>query len=82
MLCGGMFLVTFVVISIPGVCSEYFCMFTFRMFVNKFLLSDAYNHSKQTLDFMQATIVKIVKRKNSYLFDNVAYGQVVCIQER
>src|ERR1051325_9656665 len=50
-----MFLVTFVVISIPGTCSKYFCMFTFRMFADKFLLSDAYNHSKQTLDFMQTT---------------------------
>src|ERR1044072_3092203 len=54
--CGGSCSVgTFVVISIPGTCSKYFCMFTFRMFANKFLLSDAYNHSKQTLDFMQTT---------------------------
>ena len=60
---GNVFLVTFVVISIPGACSNYFCMFTFRMFVNEFLLSNAYNHSKQTLDFMQTTTVKIVKRK-------------------
>ena len=63
----GNVLVTFVVISIPGACSKYFCMFTFRMFANKFLLSNAYNHSKQTLDFMQITVAKIVKRKNSYL---------------
>src|ERR1044072_283475 len=30
-------------------------MLTFRMFVNEFLLSNAYNRSKQTLDFMQTT---------------------------
>ena len=57
----GNVLVTFVVISIPRACSNYPCSFTFRMFVNRFLLSDAYNHSKQTLDFMQTTIVKIVR---------------------
>ena len=73
---------TFVVISIPGACSNYFVMLTFRMFVNEFLLSNAYNHSKQTLDFMQITIVKIEKGKTSYLFESVAYGQVVCSQER
>ena len=73
---------TFAVISMPETCSKYICMFTFRMFANKFLLSNAYNHSKQTLDFMQITIVKIVKRKTSYLFESVAYGQVICTQER
>ena len=67
-LCGdcslqGNALVTFVVISIPRACSNYFVMFTFRMLVTRFLLSNAYNHSKQTLDFMQTTTVKIVKRK-------------------
>ena len=62
-LCGENVLVTSAVISIPGACSNYFVMFTFRMFVNEFLLSNAYNHSKQTLDFMQTTTVKLVKRK-------------------
>src|ERR1044072_6750827 len=67
--CGGMFLVTFVVISIPGTCSKYFCMFTFRMFANKFLLSDAYNHSKQTLDFMQTTTTnKNCKEKETCIY--------------
>src|ERR1051325_3527878 len=59
----GNVLVTFVVISIPIACSNYPCSFTFRMFVDSYLLLDAYNHSKQTLDFMQTTTVKIVKRK-------------------
>ena len=67
--CGGMFLVTFVVISIPRACSKYFCMFTFRMFANKFLLSDAYNHSKQTLDLMQATTTnKNCKEKDTCIY--------------
>src|ERR1043165_1717458 len=48
-------LVTSVVISIPRACSNYLCLFIFRMFVSEFLLSNAYNHSKQTLDFMQTT---------------------------
>ena len=54
---------TFAVISIPETCSKYFCMFTFRMFANKFLLSDAYNHSKQALDFMQTTTNRNCKEK-------------------
>ena len=67
-LCGdctpqGNVLVTFAVISIPRACSNYPCSFTFRMSVNSYLLLDAYNHSKQTLDFMQTTTVEIVKRK-------------------
>ena len=60
----GNVLVTFVVISIPGACSNYPCSFAFRMFVNRYLLSDAYNHSKQSLDFMQKTTTKIVKERN------------------
>src|ERR1044072_7790242 len=59
---------TFVVISIPGTCSKYFCMFAFRMFANKFLLSDAYNHSKQTLDFMQTTTNKNCKEKEFCIY--------------
>src|ERR1044072_9989711 len=68
--CGGSSSVgTFAVISIPGTCSKYFCMFTFRMFANKFLLSDVYNHSKQTLDFMQATTTnKNCKEKESCIY--------------
>src|ERR1051325_9730904 len=67
-LCGdytlqGNALVTFVVISIPIACSNYPCSFSFCMFVNSYLLLDAYNHSKPTLDFMQTTTVRIVKRK-------------------
>src|ERR1043165_3478283 len=64
MLCGENVLVTFVVISIPGACSNYFVMFTFRMFVNRFLLSNAYNHSKQTLDFMQTTTINKNRKEN------------------
>ena len=33
------------------------------MFVNSYLLLDAYNHSKQTLDFMQTTTVKIKEKE-------------------
>ena len=43
----------FSVIPIPRACSNYFFSFAFHMFVNRCLLSDAYNHSKQSLDFMQ-----------------------------
>ena len=67
-LCGGNALVTFVVISIPGACSNYFAMFTFRTFVNEFLLSNAYNHSKQTLDFMQTTTNKNCKGKETCIY--------------
>src|ERR1044072_4484734 len=69
-LCGdctlqGNVLVTFVVISIPRACSNYPCLFVFRMFVNRCLLSDAYNHSKQTLGFRQkTTIMNTVKERN------------------
>ena len=59
---------TFAVISIPETCSKYFCMFTFRMFANKFLLSDAYNHSKQALDFMQTTTNRNCKEKESCIY--------------
>src|ERR1043165_8407437 len=67
--CGGSCSVgTFAVISIPGTCSNYFRMFAFRMFANKFLLSDAYNHSKQTLDFMQTTTHKNCKEKETCIY--------------
>ena len=59
---------TFVVISIPETCSKYFCMFTFRMFANKFLLSDVYNHSKKTLDFMQTTTDRNCKEKETCVY--------------
>ena len=60
---------TSVVISIPGACRDYFVMFTFRMFVNEFLLSNAYNHSKQTLDFMQTTTTnKNCKEKETCIY--------------
>ena len=64
MLCGRNILVTSAVISIPGACSNYFCMFTFRTFVSEFLLSNAYNHSKQTLDFMQTTTINKNRKEN------------------
>ena len=63
MLCGENVSGTSAVISIPGACSNYSVRLTFRMFVNEFLLSNAYNHSKQTLDFMQTTTTGIVKRR-------------------
>ena len=68
MLCGGNILLTSAVISIPGVCSNYFVMLTFRTFVNKFLLSNAYNHSKQTLDVMQTTTNKNCKEKETCIY--------------
>src|ERR1044072_1658059 len=69
MLCGENVLGTFVVISIPGACSNYFCLFTFCMFVSEFLLSNAYNHSKQMLDFMQITTTnKNYKEKESRIY--------------
>src|ERR1043165_275264 len=64
----GNALVTFVVILIPRACSNYFCMFTFRMFVSEFLLPNAYNHSKQTLDFMQTTTNKNCKEKETRIY--------------
>ena len=65
----GNALVTFVVISIPRACSNYFCIFTFRMFVSEFLLSNAYNHSKQTLIFMQTTTTnKNCKEKETCIY--------------
>ena len=52
------------------------------MFVNRCLLSDAYNHSKQSLDFMQETTkMNTVKERICINFERVAYGQAVCIQE-
>src|ERR1051325_12119434 len=70
MLCGESISVTSAVISIPGACSNYFVMLTFRMFVNEFLLSNAYNHSKQTLDFMQTTTTtnKNCKEKETCIY--------------
>src|ERR1043165_3825435 len=68
MLCGGNILVTSAVISIPGVCSNYSVMLTFRMFVNELLLSNAYNHSKQTLDFMQTTMNKNCKGNETCIY--------------
>src|ERR1051325_5751998 len=69
MLYGGNILVTSAVISIPGVCSNYSVMLTFRMFVNEFLLLNAYNHSKQTLDFMQTTTTnKNCKEKETCIY--------------
>src|ERR1043165_8465664 len=69
MLCRGNILVTSVIISIPRACSNYSCVSTFRMFVNEFLLSNAYNHSKQTLDFMQTTTTsKNCKEKETCIY--------------
>src|ERR1043165_9391097 len=69
MLCGENVLVTSAVISIPGACSNYFVMSTFRTLVNEFLLSNAYNHSKQTLDFMQSTTTnKNCKEKETCIY--------------
>ena len=57
-----------------------FCMSAFRRFAIRFLLSNAYSHSKQTLDLLQTTIVKIVKKESAFIW-KVAYGQVVYTQE-
>ena len=69
MLCGGNILVTSVVISIPGACSNYFCMFTFRMFVSEFYCQmHIIIQSKRWTLCKQQQQARIVKRKETCIY--------------